>query len=280
MRRSLAAISRIFAVIFALMLFGQGSQAHFQMLYTPDLAPVRGQATHLVMPFSHPVHGGPNMDINKPEAFYMLSQRGRAAQRKKVDLMSYLTPVTWSSSINSSAAFEAKLPRKLTRSLGDYVFVLQPSPYYEAEEDKYIQQYTKTVMNVGAVPGNWADPADLPVEIIPLDKPYANWRGGVFRGVVTAGGKPVPYAALEIEYINYRVDMKLPGFVGAAAVQLPQDSFGTMGIKTNAVGEFVIGLPRAGWWGICALDLVPGSLHKGKPLSVDAVLWLQAREMN
>ena len=70
MRRSLAAISRIFAVSVALMLFGQGSQAHFQMLYTPDLAPVRGQATHLVMPFSHPVHGGPNMDINKPDKLY------------------------------------------------------------------------------------------------------------------------------------------------------------------------------------------------------------------
>jgi len=262
------------------MMFCGGVQAHFQMLYTPDLAPIRGQATHLLMPFSHPVHGGPNMDIDKPEAFYVLSQRGTAAKRKKVDLMAYLTPVTWSSPINSSTAFEAKLPRKLTRSLGDYVFILQPSPFYEAEEDKYIQQHTKTVMNVGAVPGNWADPAGLPVEIIPLDKPYANWRGGVFRGVVTAGGEPVPFAALEIEYVNYRVDMALPGFVPGAAVQLPQDSFGTMGIKANAAGEFVIGLPRAGWWGICALDLVPGSLYQGKALSVDAVLWLQVREMN
>ena len=41
----------------------------------------------------------------------------------------------------------------------------------------------------------------------------------------------------------------------------------------------MIGLPKAGWWGICALDLDGDATHEGKHLSVDAVLWLKATDM-
>ncbi len=34
------------------------------------------------------------------------------------------------------------------------------------------------------MPGNWAEPVGLAAEILPLDKPYANWTGGIFRGIV------------------------------------------------------------------------------------------------
>ncbi|MDQ0654915.1 metal ABC transporter solute-binding protein, Zn/Mn family [Pseudomonas cedrina] len=40
-----------------------------------------------------------------------------------------------------------------------------------------------------------------------------------------------------------------------------------------------IGLPRAGWWGIAALNIGSTKTYKGKPLSQDAVLWIQARDM-
>ena len=52
-----------------------------------------------------------------------------------------------------------------------------------------------------------------------------------------------------------------------------------MGIKTNDRGEFTIGIPRAGWWGICALGSGPAKEYKGKELSQDAVLWLKAVDM-
>ena len=160
-----------------------------------------------------------------------------------------------------------------------YVFVLQPGPYYEAGEDKYIQQFTKTMMNIGGVPGNWAEPVGLPAEILPLDKPYANWTGGVFRGVVLADGEPVPNAELEVEYINYAPDLEQRRFSAEPDVELPQDSFGTMSIRANSLGEFTIGLPRAGWWGICALEIGADTEHEGKPLSQDAVLWVQVKDM-
>ncbi len=59
---------------------------------------------------------------------------------------------------SKAAAYLAHPPRSVTRSLGDYTFVLRPAPYYEKSEDKYIQQITKTMVNIGGLPGEWDKP--------------------------------------------------------------------------------------------------------------------------
>jgi cobalt/nickel transport protein len=119
----------------------------------------------------------------------------------------------------------------------------------------------------------------LAVEIVPLDKPYANWVGGVFRAVIMAGGQPVPHAEVEIEYLNHEPQIEQQRFDPVGKVTAPQNSFITMSIRADAQGQITIGLPRAGWWGICALDLDDELEHQGKPLSLDAVLWIKATEM-
>ncbi len=98
--------------------------------------------------------------MGTPEAFYVVSQRGEAEPRM-TDLMQYLEPIEWSGVETKAAAFLARPPRSVTRSLGDYTFVLRPAPYYEEQEDKYIQQITKTVVNVGGLPGAWDAAARL-----------------------------------------------------------------------------------------------------------------------
>ena len=261
------------------MVFAAPAFAHFQMLYVDESARVRGGAADIALVFTHPFAAGPTMEMGEPEAFYVVAQRGDEGEAVRTDLEEYLTPVTWEGEGNAAAAYQAQLPGNVVRSLGDYVFVLEPSPYYEAGEDKYIQQYTKMVMNVGGVPGNWADTIGLPAEIMPLDKPYANWTGGVFRGVVLSDGEPVPFAEIEIEYVNREPDLENSRFADEAAVEAPHPSFETMSIKADANGNFTIGLPRAGWWGICALEIGPVTEHEGKPLSQDAVLWVQVRDM-
>jgi cobalt/nickel transport protein len=255
------------------------ASAHFQLLYTPDTALNAAQALHFVMVFSHPAHGGPTMQMAEPQAFFVLSQRGDDAEPVRTDLKSSLQAIDWQTKDGPMRAYEAKLARNVTRSLGDYVFVFEPGPYLEKQEDKYIQQFTKTLVNVGGVPGNWAEPVGLPAEIVPLNKPYANWTGGVFRGIVLSDGKPVPDAELEVEYVNYALDIDAHKLAAEPQVVLPQDSFGTMAIHANDRGEFTIGLARAGWWGICALNVGPKKQHDGKPLSQDAVIWVQARDM-
>lgn len=255
------------------------ANAHFQLLFTEEMALQRGQATDMLMLFTHPVHGGPHMDMGKPRNFYVVSQRGDEAESVRTDLMEYLTPIAWQSAQGETAAWRAQMPRSVTRSIGDYIFVLEPEPYYEAEEDKYIQQFTRTMLNIAGVPGNWAEPMGLPAEIQPLNKPYANWVGGVFRGVVLANGEAVPHAEIEIEYLNHHIDRAKLSFNDVHRVELPQDSYGTMTIYADSAGEFTIGLPKAGWWGICALQVGATTEFDGKPLSQDAVLWIQAKDM-
>ena len=271
--------ARVLGLFLVTLIFPLGSQAHFQLLYTPESALTRGGALDFVMLFTHPVHGGPHMDMGEPQQFYVVSQRGDAAEPQRRDLMEYVEAVDWNSEQGITQAYRASLPRQVARSIGDYVFVLEAAPYYESNEDKYIQQFTRTLVNVAGVPGNWAEPMGLPAEILPLNKPYANWVGGVFRGVVLADGEPVPNAEIEIEYLNHELDTDALQFAQEPYVELPQDSYGTMTIFANERGEFTIGLPRAGWWGICALAVGADTEHEGKELSQDAVLWLQVKDM-
>jgi len=254
------------------------AQAHFQLLYTPQAALREAAPIPLALVFSHPFDNGFTMDMGKPEEFYVVHQRGESEPRT-TDLRQYLTPIQWSGVQSKAAAFLANPPRSLTRSLGDYTYVLRPAPYYEASEDKYIQQVTKTVVNIGGLPGEWDKALGLPVEIVPLNKPYANWVGGVFRAVVMAGGKPVPHAEVEIEYLNHEPQIEARRFDPAAKVTAPQDSYVTMSIRADGNGQVIIGLPRAGWWGICALNLDDDLKYQGKELSLDAVLWVHAADM-
>lgn len=275
------------AIALSVVGFSTSAVAHFQVLYTPEMAPTRGKATEFTMVFTHPVHGGPHMDMGLPEQFYVVSQRGGDSEPKRTDLMKYVKPIDWLSNKKAGSgeaqkptkAFHANLPRSVTRSLGDHIFVLQPAPYFESGEDKYIQQFTRTMVNVAGVPGNWAEPMGLPAEIQPLNKPYANWTGGVFRGRVLADGKPVPNAEMEIEFINHTLDQAGNRFGETGEVELPQDAYGTQTVYADAQGEFSIGLPRAGWWGICALAIGADTDHEGKALSQDAVLWVQVKDM-
>jgi cobalt/nickel transport protein len=254
------------------------AHAHFQLLYTPEAALTEAAAIPLALVFAHPFDNGFTMNMGQPEALYVVSQRGDAEPRT-TDLMQYLEPIEWVGVDSRAAAFLANPPRSVTRSLGDYTFVLTPAPFYEEQEDKYIQQITKTVINIGGIPGHWDEPLGLPVEIVPLDKPYANWVGGVFRAVVLAAGEPVPHAEVEIEYLNHEPEIEARRFAPDGKITPPQGSFTTLSIRADAQGQVIIGLPKAGWWGICALDLDADATHEGKDLSVDAVLWVKAAEM-
>jgi cobalt/nickel transport protein len=267
------------AVALALVALSGPAAAHFQLVYTPEAALNESAPVPIALVFAHPFDNGITMDMGTPEEFYVVSQRGPEALRETTDLRELLEPIVWAGIDTEAQAWLANPPRRITRSLGDYTFVLKPSPYYEGNEDKYIQQITKTVVNIGGIPGAWDEPLGLPVEIVPLDKPYANWVGGVFRAVVLSNGEPVPHAEVEIEYLNHEPDIAARRFTPEGKITAPQGSFGTLSIRADANGQVIIGLPAAGWWGICALNLDDGLTHEGKELSLDAVLWVKATAM-
>ena len=253
-----------------LLMVAMPASAHFQMIYTPESALEKAAAIDFKLVFTHPFDAGHTMDMGAPEQFYVV-RKGQ-----KTDLMKTLKPIRWTSLGNTGAAYESAY--KL-RGMGDNVFCLVPSPYYESEEEVYIQQITKVIVNTAGFPTDWDAEIGLPAEIVPLDKPYALWTGNVFRGVVRADGKPVPNAEIEVEYLNHEPLMDKNAFARNAKVEAPQDAFVTMTIKANVNGEFAFGIPRAGWWGFCALGVGPDKEHDGKELSQDAVIWVQARDM-
>lgn len=261
----------LLAALFALFLLNLPAQAHFQTIYTPETALDKGGPIDLKMVFTHPFEAGHTMDMDKPEEFFVI-RKGR-----KQDLSNKLKEITWKSLTNSGKAYEASYR---LRGMGDNIFCLIPSPYYESEEDVYIQQITKTIVNTAGFPTDWDTAVGLPTEIVPLDKPYALWEGNVFRGVVLSAGKPVPNAEIEVEYLNHKPLMKENAFARQAEIEAPQDSFVTMTIKANVNGEFTFGIPKEGWWGFCALGSGPDKKYKGKELSQDAVIWVQAKDID
>jgi len=240
--------------------------AHFQMLYTPESALGKGGPVALQLVFTHPFEAGHTMDMGTPTAF------GVVHKEKKEDLLSTLKPVEFASLSNKGKAFETSYRLK---GMGDYVFYVSPSPYWEESEGKYITQHAKMIMNVAGLPTDWDAELGLPAEIVPLDKPYALWTGNVFRGVVKFEGKAAPFAEVEVEYLNH--DVKGNAFEKQAKTEAPQDAFVTQTIKADANGVFTYAIPKAGWWGFAAL--LEGANIDGKDSEVGGVIWVQARDM-
>ncbi|MBN2705769.1 MAG: DUF4198 domain-containing protein [Deltaproteobacteria bacterium] len=262
-RSILTGLAMVLALAFALP-----AAAHFQMLYTPECALERGGEIDLKLVFTHPFEAGHTMDMGAPERFFMVHKEQRE------NLIDRLKPITWNSLTNSGKAYELKGYR--LKGMGDFVFCLVPEPYFEGSEEVYIQQCAKMIVNVAGAPTDWDAEIGLPAEIVPLAKPYAQWAGNVFQGVVKGAGKPVPFAEIEVEYLNHAPEMAANRFAAAAAVAAPQDAFVTMTIRADANGTFTFAMPMAGWWGFCALGVGPDNEYKGKELSQDAVIWVKA----
>ena len=244
--------------------------AHFQMIYTPESALEKGGNLPMTAIFTHPFEAGHTMDMGTPQEFFVVHKG------EKTDLMETLKPIMWTSLGNVGKGYETSYRLK---SMGDYIFALAPAVYFEESEGAYMQQFTKIVVNLAGLPTDWDSMVGLPAEILPLAKPYGLWTGNVFSGVVYSDGNPVPFAEVEVEYLNHQPNQEKNAFEAEAALEAPQDCFVTQTIKADANGTFVYALPKAGWWGFAALGVGPKTEHKGKELSQDAVIWVQVRDM-
>jgi len=157
---------------------------------------------------------------------------------------------------------------------GDHVFFVEPAPYWEPAEDKFIIHYTKVCVNALGLEQGWEKPLGLETEIVPLTRPYGLWTNNVFAGRVLLKGKPVPNARVEIEYLNEAA--------GEAGVRPPSQPFVMQIVKCDSNGVFMYAMPRAGWWGFAALSDAPWTIMKeGKRRKVEigAVYWVRTVDM-
>ncbi len=245
----------------------QSVLAHFLLIYTPEVNLQRAGSVTFKLIFWHPMANGQVMALTQPKAFYYLHKG------KRVDLLPALSPIEFTGVANSAPAFEASAT---FNRVGDYVLVFHQAPFYEASENKFIEQIAKAYVNHAGVPGNWAQALGLATEIVPLTKPTNALAGSTFTGQVLAEGKPVPHADIEVEYLAAEPDMDTNRPKPATVVPPPG---GALVIKSDANGYFTFGIPRAGFWGFAALGTGPATVYEGKALSQDAVLWIRAYEL-
>ncbi|HLO75642.1 MAG TPA: DUF4198 domain-containing protein [Magnetospirillum sp.] len=248
------------AALMAGLLLPGAAAAHFQeIIPSADIVPDGGnRSVSLDLAFTHPMEMGPVMEMGPPAQFGVLADGHRQ------DLRARLNAVKKGNGKTAYAAtYKIAAP-------ADYVFYVEPAPYWEAAEGKYIIHYAKVVVDFGAGTG-WDKLVGLPVEIEPLVRPYGLWTGNLFRGIVRKAGKPVPFAEIEVEWRN------------DGSVTPPSDPFVTQVIKADASGQFAYALPRAGWWGFAALveGDKPMTAPNGKPAKVElgGLMWVKATDM-
>lgn len=248
----------ILAVSAFLFVWASTASAHFlELLPSADVLPEGGEVT-LDIVFTHPMERGPVMELARPRRLAVLA--GSAV----TDISSALTEVKTDGTTRWNARHALKEP-------GAAVFYVEPEPYWEPAEGKFIVHYAKVVVDSHASGEGWDALAGLPVEIEPLVRPTGLWAGNLFRGIVRRDGEPVPFATIEVEYVN------------DGAVKPPNDAFITQVIKADASGTFAYAMPRAGWWGFAALveaEKQMTSPHGTQvPVELGALMWVQATGM-
>jgi len=244
-----------------LLLWATPAWAHFQTLLpsTDIVEPETGPAVTLDIAFTHPMEWGPVMEMGKPVQFGVLAGGG------KKDLRPLLKQGKREGKNVYSAAYTFRQP-------ADSIFYIEPAPYWEPAERKMIIHYTKVVVSAFGAEEGWDAPVGLPVEIIPLSRPYGLWTGNLFRGIVTKNGKPVPFAEIEVEYYNKN-----------RRVKIPADPYATQVIRADGNGVFAYAMPREGWWGFAALLQGEKKMKgpDGTPVDVElgGLIWVRTRDM-
>jgi len=215
----------------------------------------------ILIQFTHPFEGGPVMQMDKPEKF------GVVIEDRVTDLLGTLKE----KKVDGKSTWEADF--KVTRP-ADYIFFLQPNPYWEPAEDKFIVHVTKVIVDAFGAEEGWDKPiaaaAGIPAEIVPLSRPYSLYAGNLFTGQVLKGGKPAANIDVEVEWW------------GKGTVKAPTDSHVAQVVKTDVNGVFSFAMPKAGWWGFAALMDADAPLkHDGKDKKVElgAVLWVHTYPM-
>jgi len=258
------------AVAAALLLgLARGASAHFGLILPSDdiISADDSNKITVQVKFLHPLEGH-YMEMAKPKRFAVTS-RG-----KTTDLLDTLT-ARKGRSADQEGAFTFWETTYTVKRPGDHLFFVEPAPYWEPAEDKFIVHYTKVCVQALGLEEGWDEPVGLETEIIPLTRPYGLWTGNVFTGRVLLNGKPVPYAEVEVEYLNESPD-------NPSKVTAPADPFVTQVVKADANGVFTYAMPRAGWWGFAALSDASWTLPKDgvqKPVEIGAVFWVHTTDM-
>lgn len=235
------------------------AESHFGMLIPSDsmVMPDDNRVLTFTLSFSHPFEMV-GMDLVKPKTFRVLAGGKPKDLRDSLEATQVMGHSAW------QTVYTVDRP-------GVYLFYMQPEPYWEPAEDAFIVHLTKTVVTAFGDDDGWDAEIGLETEIVPLSKPFGLYAGNVFQGIVKLGGKPVPFAEVEVEYYNRDRQYTAPA-----------EYMVTQTIKADGNGVFTYGVPVSGWWGFAALNPADYKLlHQGeeKDVELGAVIWVYFHTM-
>lgn len=258
----------VITMVVSFILFGWigNGYCHFGMIIPSDdiVTQDDNKTITLQIKFIHPMEGD-YMEMKKPKRF------GVRIGKKNVSLLNTLKPKEGRGFGQTKDFTYWETTYRIKRPQ-DYIFYVEPKPYWEPAEDCYIIHYTKVCVQALGLEEAWDDEIGFEIEIVPLTRPYGLWTGNIFTGIVKLRGKPLPYAEVEVEY--YNKDDK---------IKPPADPYITQVIKADKNGVFNYAMPKAGWWGFAALSTASYKLKgpdgKEKPVEIGAVFWVRVRDM-
>lgn len=232
--------------------------AHFQaLLPETDIVSSAKKSLQLKLLFTHPMEQN-LMSMAKPVQFGVL------VNGQKQDLLDTLQPQQQEGNNFYDTTYAVKTP-------GDYIFYVEPAPYWEPAENKLIIHYTKVIVDAFDAQQGWDASVGFPVEIEPLVRPYGLWTGNLFQGIVKKAGQPVPFTTVEVEYFNENQTVKPPA-----------EPFITQVIKTDANGVFSYVMPISGWWGFAALlegEPRKNSQEQEVAVELGGLIWVKATSL-
>lgn len=257
---------KFLSTIFCLCLMSGPVLAHFGTITPSDdiVSQEESKTLNLQIKFIHPMERH-YMEMGKPKQF------GVVHAGKRVDLLDTLQPARGKSP-DQDREFTYWTSDFRIRRPGDYTFFVEPTPYWEPAEDLFIVHYTKVCVNALGLEVGWDKPVGLETEIVPMTRPYGLWTGNLFSGQVLLKGKPVPYAEVEVEYLNEAAGE-------AGPLSIPAAPYVTQVVKADVNGVFHYAMPKAGWWGFSALSVADWKLqHEGtdKAVEIGAVYWVHS----
>mgnify|MGYP003420629449 FL=1 len=226
------------------------ANAHFLtfMANTDNIFNQKQTKVNFDISFVHPFEQT-GMVMEKPEVFVN-------SKNNKLNLSetTKFNQKAWSSS------YEIKTP-------GIYKFFVQPQPYFEPSEEKFISHVPKLIISSFGLEDGWDEPIGLKYEIIPLIKPFGLYAGNLFQGKVLHDGKAASNTEVEVELYN------------EFGLKAPTDSHITQVVKTDDNGVFSFVMNHKGWWGFAAL-IEEGELKysDGKMYKIEngALIWVKA----
>lgn len=248
-------MSKKILLILIVFFFSSKAYAHFLTLLSDDFFISNPKPVKVEVLFTHPIEQGPHMSFHIESSYITCSGVKKSLEFKE----RHLPPVKGVKGKSYNTILNITEPSLCN------VIVIQ-SPYFEKSEQKYIQQIAKGVFSFYGLEEGWDNPLGLPVEIVPLIKPFALYEGNTFKGRVLVDGKPASGIEIEVEFWNEK------------HFKVPHNGFLPQVIKSDDNGYFEFTFPWAGLWGFSVITekgTFKSPNYGEHPLELDGVFWLK-----